>query len=52
MAYLDTSGLRPDASVELLAKDPYGALTISVNGTPVGVGVFAAERLFVALAAG
>ena len=52
MDYLDTSGLRPDAAVELLAKDPHGALTISVNGTPVGVGVFAAERLFVALAAG
>ena len=47
MDYLDTSGLRPDASVELLAKDPHGALTISVNGTSVGVGVFAADRLFV-----
>ena len=47
MDYLDSSGLRPDATVELLAKDPHGALTISVNGQPVGVGVFAAERLFV-----
>ena len=47
MDFLDSSGLRPDAAVELLAKDPHGALTISVNGTPVGVGVFAAERLFV-----
>ena len=50
MDFLDSSGLRPDAAVELLAKDPHGALTISVNGTPVGVGVFAAERLFVEVA--
>ncbi len=49
MRYLDESGLRPDASVALLQKDPHGALTVSVNGQPVGVGTFAAERLFVAV---
>ena len=51
MDYLDSNGLRPDASIELLARDPHGALTISVNGTPAGVGVFAAERLFVEVGA-
>ncbi len=49
MSYLDESGLRPNASVELLQKDPHGALTVSVDGSRVGVGVFAAERLFVAV---
>ncbi len=49
MRFLDESGLRPNASVALLQKDPYGALTVTVDGNPVGVGVFAAERLFVAL---
>lgn len=47
MKYLDESGLRPDASVELVQRDPHGALTVKVNGTPVGVGRYAAERLFV-----
>lgn len=47
MRFLDESGLRPDADVELVAADPHGALTVNVNGTPVGVGRFAAERLFV-----
>jgi DtxR family Mn-dependent transcriptional regulator len=50
MAYLDESGLRPGASVELRGRDPHGALTVSVNGSAAGVGPFAAERLFVALA--
>ncbi len=49
MRYLDEADLRPDAQVELVAKDPHGALTIKVNGDPVGVGAHAAERLFVAL---
>ena len=49
MRYLDEADLRPDASVELVARDPHGALTIKVNGDPVGVGAHAAERLFVAL---
>ncbi len=49
MGYLDRSGLRPGAHVELQAKDPHGALTVAVNGKPAGVGSFAAERLFVAI---
>ncbi len=49
MGYLDRSGLRPGARVELLERDPHGALTVSVDDRPVGVGVFAAERLFVAV---
>lgn len=47
MRYLDEAGLRPDAIVEVMTKDPHGAMTVTVNGSPVGVGVHAAERLFV-----
>lgn len=47
MRYLDESGLRPNAEVELVQADPHGALTVKVNGTPVGIGAFAAQRLFV-----
>ena len=47
MGYLDQSGLRPGAQVTLVARDPHGALTVDVDGKTVGVGVFAAERLFV-----
>ncbi len=47
MRFLDESGLRPNAMIEVLSKDPHGALTVSVDGSPTGVGVFAAERLFV-----
>jgi DtxR family Mn-dependent transcriptional regulator len=50
MRYLDESHLRPDAVVELVQKDPHGALTVKVNGDAVGVGAFAAQRLFVAIA--
>lgn len=49
MGYLDRSGLRPGAQVELRERDPHGAITASVNGEPVGIGAFAAERLFVAV---
>ncbi len=49
MRFLDESGLRPNATVELLTKDPHGALTVSVDGSMTGVGVFAAGRLFVAV---
>jgi Fe2+ transport system protein FeoA len=47
MKYLDDSGLRPDARVELVKRDPHGPLTVRVNGNPVGLGDFAADRLFV-----
>lgn len=49
MRYLDESNLRPHALVELVQKDPQGALTVRVKGKDVGVGVFAAERMFVAI---
>lgn len=48
MGFLDESGLRPNAKVELVRKDPQGALTVSVDGASTGVGQFAAERIFVA----
>lgn len=48
MAFLDESELRPGAVIELQLADSHGALTVSVNGRQrVGVGAFAAERLFV-----
>lgn len=47
MGFLDQSGLRPDAWVELVRKDPGGALTVSVAGGSAGVSEFAAERIFV-----
>jgi DtxR family Mn-dependent transcriptional regulator len=47
MRFLDESGLRPNAKVELIQRDPRGTVTVKVNGTPVGLGAFAAERLFV-----
>lgn len=47
MRFLDDSGLRPDARVELVQRDRHGALTVKVNGNPVGLGDFAADRLFV-----
>ena len=50
MGYLDRSNLRPGAQVELTEKDPHGALTVVVDGDPVGVGDFAADRIFVAVA--
>lgn len=51
MGYLDRSGLRPGATVEMRRRDPHGAITAAVNGEPVGIGAFASERLFVALGA-
>jgi DtxR family Mn-dependent transcriptional regulator len=50
MGYLDRSSLRPGAEVEMRRRDPHGAVTAAVNGDPVGIGAFAAERLFVAIA--
>lgn len=50
MGFLDRSGLRPGASVELVERSPAGTVTLAVTGgEPVGVGQFAAERLFVAI---
>lgn len=48
MGFLDDSALRPGAVVQLDRRDPQGALTVQVNDDArVGVGLFAAERLFV-----
>jgi DtxR family Mn-dependent transcriptional regulator len=47
MKYLDNSGLRPDARVELVQREAHGDLTVRVNGRPVGLADFAANRLFV-----
>lgn len=47
MRFLDESGLRPDAEVKVVAKGPHGTLTAEIDGQPVGVGEFAAHRLFV-----
>lgn len=49
MGFLDESGLRPGARVELVARTPDGTLTVSVHdGDRVGVSPFIAERLFLA----
>lgn len=49
MGFLDDSGLRPGAGVELVRKTPDGTLTVRVNkGHQVGISPFIAERLFVA----
>lgn len=47
MKFLDESGLRPDSAIEFVHREPKGSLTIKVNGSQVGVGSFAADRLFV-----
>jgi DtxR family Mn-dependent transcriptional regulator len=52
MGYLDRSNLRPGAEVEMRRRDPHGAVTAAVNGDAVGIGAFAAERLFVAVGGG
>ena len=50
MGFLDRSGLRPGAVVEVVDRAPAGTLTVRVGqGEPVGVGPFVAERMFVAV---
>jgi Fe2+ transport system protein FeoA len=48
LGFLYSSGFHPKADVELVGRDPKGAYTVSVGGKRVGVGEFAADRLFVA----
>lgn len=49
MGFLDDSGLRPGADVELVRKTPDGTLTVKVNSAgQVGISPFIAERLFLA----
>lgn len=47
MKFLDDSGLRPDASVQLVDRHSQGSVTIDVNGNQVDVDRFAADRIFV-----
>lgn len=48
MGYLDRSGLRPGAEVELVDRGPSGTLTVKIDGGDgIGLSPFAAERLFV-----
>ncbi len=49
MDFLDRSGIRPGAVIRLDGRDPHGALTAHVDGSPVGIGRFASERLFVSV---
>jgi Fe2+ transport system protein FeoA len=49
LGFLYSSGFHPKTEIELVGKDPQGAFTVSVDGKRVGVGSFAADRLFVAI---
>lgn len=49
LGFLYESGFHPKTDIELVRKDPQGAFTVSVDGKRVGVGSFAADRLFVAV---
>ena len=50
MRFLDESGIRPHSLIRMVQKDPYGAVTVEVEGRRVGIGKFASERLFAAAA--
>lgn len=53
MGFLDDSGLRPGAVLEVVRRTPGGTLTVQVDGgEAAGVSPFVAERLFVALGPG
>lgn len=50
MGFLDVNQLRPGARVVLSTKTPHGTLAVEVNGgSPVGMGEYVADRLFVAV---
>ncbi|MFQ5518231.1 MAG: metal-dependent transcriptional regulator [Acidimicrobiia bacterium] len=49
LGFLDESGLRPGAEVVVRQRAPTGTLTVQAAGEQaVGLGIFAAERIFVA----
>lgn len=49
MGYLDRAGLRPGVGLRVTNRAPAGTLTVKVEGGDgIGIGEFAAERLFVA----
>lgn len=48
LVFLDESGLRPGAVVEAVGRTPHDVITVrAAGGEPVGLGPFAAARLFV-----
>lgn len=49
LGFLYESGFHPKTDIELVRRDPQGAYTVTVGGKTVGVGSFAADRLFVAV---
>ena len=49
LGFLYRSGFHPKATIQLVSKDPQGAYTVEIDGNRVGVGEFAADRLFVAV---
>ena len=48
LEFLEESSLRPGCSGTITAASPDGTLTVEINGTAVGVGAFASERILVA----
>jgi DtxR family transcriptional regulator, Mn-dependent transcriptional regulator len=46
MKYLDDADLRPGAGLRLIRRDSDGAIIVEVEGSPVGVTPFAADRIF------
>jgi len=49
MRFLDENQIRPGSRILLKQRDPYGGITVEVKDRRVGIGVFASERLFVAI---
>ena len=49
MHFLDENQIRPGNRILLKQRDPYGGITVEVKDRQVGIGVFASERLFVAI---
>ena len=50
MGFLDDSGIRPGAQLEMITGTPHGTLTIKVTDhDQVGIDAFMADRLFVAI---
>lgn len=50
MDFLDRAGLRPGNRVRMIARSPHDAFTVEVEGhDPVGIGLFVADRVFVAV---
>lgn len=48
LGFLYDNGFQPKTDVALVGKDPGGGFTVEIDGERIGVGEFAADRLFVA----